>query len=139
MSTTIKGVVGGGLTFTASPATEIVIPTGYLVDRSNDDNSITEYITIPNGVKAIEVYAAAHITDNTDHLINLYISSNKSWFCSSGYMEIDGTVYVGVTPNKRYTVYVDTKTRDGEDCRIDRFYIKYSLAINNKTPTVTDY
>lgn len=109
------------------------------MDRSNDDNSITEYITIPNGVKVIEVYAAAHITDNIYHLIRLYISSNKSWFSSSDYMGIDGTVYVGVTPNKQYTVYVDTETREGEDCKIDRFYIKYSPAINNKTPTVTDY
>lgn len=109
------------------------------MDRYNNDNSITNYITIPNGVKVIEVYAAAHITHNTYHLIELGISSNKSWFFSSDYTEIDGTVYVGVTPNKQYTVYVGTNTREGEDCKIDRFYIKYSPAINNKTPTVTDY
>ena len=142
MVTTIKGTIGGGgVTFTASPATEIVVSTGYLVDKS-EYNSIEETITIPNGVKVIEVYASAHIVDNTEHYIALDARSSgngKMWCSNTGITSVECTEYIGVTPNKRYHVYVDTGTRENEDCDIDRFYIKYSPEINNKTPTVTDY
>ena len=131
----------GGLTFTASPATEIVVSTGYLVDRSNDENGLNDEFIIPNGVKVIEVYASAHIVDNTEHYIALDARSGngKMWCSNTGITSVECTEYIGVTPNKRYHVYVDTDTRENEDCDIDRFYIKYSPEINNKTPTVTDY
>lgn len=109
------------------------------MNRSNDGAVITEYITIPNGVKVIEVYTSAHITDNTDHWIGLNIVSGKISFSDGNYMSIDSTAYFGVIPNRHYSVYVETATREMEDCEIDRFYIRYSPEINKKTPTVTDY
>ena len=140
MATTMKGTIGGGgLTFTASPATEIVVSTGYLINESDIDGSATRYITIPNGVKVIEVYASAHIVDNILHYINLAVGSSRVWCYNKDIESVECTEYIGVTPNKRYHVYVDIDTREGDDCDIDRFYIKYSPEINNKTPTVTDY
>lgn len=110
------------------------------MDRSNDDNDLEEYFTIPNGVKVIEVYASAYIIDGTDHIIRLSVYSDSStWIYASDDGGIYHTVYVGVTPNKKYHVYAVTESRENEDCKIDRFYIKYSPEINNKTPTVTDY
>ena len=142
MATTIKGVVGGGLTISASPAT-IDIPTGYLVDEEDTfDNSITITITIPNGVKVIEVFAEASANyDNPDYDVWLNIfSNNKPWYdgSSNGDDVVAFTGYIGVTPNKQYSITVYTNMHVGRST-IDRFYIRYSPEINNQTPTVTDY
>ena len=140
MSTTSKGTLGARPTFKDTPATEIVIPTGYLVDLSNEDSDLNESFTIPNGVKVIEVHASAYITDYTSHIINLYVySSGGLWIFKQNERDAFHTVYVGVTPNKNYYVHAYAETREGEDCTIDRFYIKYSPEINKQTPTVTDY
>lgn len=110
------------------------------MDRSGS-NDIEETITIPNGVKVIEVYVSAYIDDNTNHYIELYVGSrSKMWFYNNTGLTYDNCmVWIGVTPNKQYTVSVSTNTREGEDCTIDTFQIRYSPEINNKTPTVTDY
>lgn len=141
MATTMKGTIGGGgLTFTASPATEIVVSTGYLVDRSNDENGLNDDFIIPNGVKVIEVYASAYISGGTEHIISLTVdSSSGQWIYTTGEGNTSHTVYVGVIPNKKYYTYIHAETREGEDCKIDRFYIKYSPEINKQTPTITGY
>ena len=138
MATTIKGVVGGGLTISASPAT-VSVPTGYLVENESDYDYITETITIPNGIKVIEVHASAS-ADYTDYPIVLSIrSDNKHWHSDDGdYYGISYNGYIGVTPNKQYTVNVSVSGRDVNG-HIDSFYIRYSPEINNKTPTIKDY
>ena len=112
-----------------------------MVDRSNDENGLIDNFTIPNGVKVIEVYASAYITYGTEHIISLKVSrsSYESWINISDEYSISEKVYVGVTPNKEYSIYTEAETREQEDCKIDRLYIKYSQEINKKTPTVTDY
>lgn len=110
------------------------------MDRSNDKNDLTDTFTIPNGVKVIKVYASAYITDGTNHYISLnVISIGGIWISINDIGIVSHTVYVGVTPNKEYCINTYAVTREGEDCKIDRFYIRYSPEINKKTPTVTDY
>lgn len=67
------------------------------------------------------------------------VSSNNKQWCndsSDGYVECNE--YIGVTPNKQYTVTMKAEGEFGGDFTA-YFYIKYSPEINNKTPTVTDY
>ena len=140
MATTIKGVVGGGLTISASSATEIV-PTGYLVNEEKTyDDDITRTITIPNGIHVIEVYANASSSHEQDYPFYMTVSSNnKQWYYGSDYSEmVTFQGYIGVTQNKQYSIRVLTRVR-GSESYIDRFYIKYSPEINNKTPTIYDY
>lgn len=136
----IEGNNRGGLTFTASPASEIVIPTGYLINETNTYD-ITRTITIPNGVKVIEVYAEGG-TDNqveSERVLINVSSDNKSWYGSSDNYNVIIRGYVGVTPNKRYTVTMRIHSRLDDTAIAYSYYIKYSPEINKKTPTVTDY
>lgn len=110
------------------------------MDRSNDENDLTDTFTIPNGVKVIKVYASAYITDGTEHYISLnVISIGGIWIRIDDIGIVSHTVYVGVTPNKEYYIRTYAETREMEDCEIVRLYIQYSPEINKKTPTVTDY
>lgn len=111
------------------------------MDRSNDENDLIDNFTIPNGVKVIEVYASAYITDGTMHIINLSVvnGSGVSWIFISDENRIDHTVYVGVTPNKQYYIRTYAETREIKDCKISRLYIRYSPEINRRTPTIIDY
>lgn len=63
-------------------------------------------------------------------------SNNKQWRNDGDINSVKYTEYIGVTPNKRYTV---TAEANGEDNYEGYFYIKYSPEINNKAPTVYDY
>ena len=128
MTTTMKGIIGGGgLTFSASPATATV-PTGSVSIEVNYGSPAS--ITIPNGVRVVRV----------------------------------GDNYIGVTPNKKYTLigwvpfvhhtgdefnsflqnaYTDVfwygTFTDSPDTRPDTFTIFWSAEINTHTPIVTDY
>lgn len=143
MPSSLKGTIwGGGVTFSASPAT-VSIPTGYLVDESNTIvDYITKTITIPNGVKVIDVYASCYTPDPETPPITIEVSSTNSdyntWLRNDDYYAVSTQGYIGVTPNKQYTVTVSAITHEGNVC-IDRFYIEYSPEINNQTPTITDY
>lgn len=138
MATTMKGVVGGGLTISASPAT-IDIPTGKiaLADSTVDRNYS---LTIPSGVKVLEVYLSIDSLDEGAEGF-LYITNNKNdntWADVSGWWE-DGfpddiTNYVGVTPGKTYSLIISMDVYGSSSG-----YIAYSPTINNKTPTITDY
>lgn len=110
------------------------------MDRSNDENGLIDNFTIPNGVKVIEVYASAYITNDTAHNIHLSVrSSGGDWINITGETTVYHTVYIGVTPNKEYYIHTHAETREIEDCKISRLYIRYSPEINNKTPTIYDY
>ena len=101
----------------------------------------TRTITIPNGVKVIEVYVEAG-SDNQIESEMVYInvsSSNKSWYGSSGNYGAIIRGYVGVTPNKQYAVALSVNSRLDDTAIAYRYYIKYSPEINKQTPTVTDY
>lgn len=136
MATTIKGVVGGGLTISASPAT-IDIPTGYLVNEDDYGSGIARTITIPNGIHVIEVYAVGRNEDSsTDEQVYMSIgSNNKEWYTDTQDSSVVFYKYIGVTPNKQYTVTLDIIATSSSY----RLQIKYSPEINNKTPTIYDY
>ena len=130
--------MGGGVTISASPATIFVPPTGYLA-KENVYDKTTKTITIPNGVKVIELYASCNAYDShfDESTVSITVSSNnKQWYSNSDIYSVESTEYIGVTPNKQYTV---TVVAGGEDEYQGYFYIKYSPEINNKTPTVYDY
>lgn len=138
MATTIKGVVGGGLTISASPAT-IDIPTGKIIlKNSMVDRNYS--LTIPSGVKVLKVYLSIDSLAEGDEGV-IYITNNKSdktWAEVQGWWE-DGfpddiTNYVGVTPGKTYSLNIQIGI-DGDSSG----YIAYSPEINNKTPDVYDY
>lgn len=106
----------------------------------NED--ITRTITIPNGVKVIEVYAEAESdAESVVEFISLEVFSNNKIWCSNNTQDYHVSIigYIGVTPNKQYTLNLESDSRINGNITIDRFYIKYSPEINNKTPTVTDY
>ena len=111
------------------------------MNEENIKNSTTKTITIPNGVKVIEVYASAVAsTDNYDAMTLIEVSSNnKVWLANESVAAtyVDG--YVGVTPNKQYTVKVRCANSDSFTTYIDTFQIIYSPEINNKTPIADDY
>lgn len=132
--------MGGGLTISASPAT-IDIPTGYLVYESNFA-SIIRVITIPNNVKVISVSAYGEIDNDIAHWedrpIDMQItSSNKRelWYNDSSNGSISFSAYIGVTPNKQYTIRASVSGSSA----LMSLNISYSPEINNKTPGIYDY
>lgn len=109
------------------------------MDKS-EYNSIEETITIPNGVKVIEVYASAESEELSSNAVSLFVgSTNKTWFDDMVHnYTINFHGYVGVTPNKEYTILLQSESRLGLTC-YNGISIKYSPEINKQTPSVTDY
>lgn len=139
MATTIKGVVGGGgLTISASPAT-INISTGKIILEDSMVNR-NYSLTIPSGVKVLEVYLSINsLAEGVEGVINIANNkSDKTWADVTGWWEDgfpdDTTNYVGVTPGKTYSLYINIDV-EGDSSG----YIAYSPEINNKTPTIYDY
>lgn len=109
------------------------------MNESDIDGSATRYITIPNGVKVIEVYASAKSKEISSNAVSLFVGSTETWFDDMVHnYAIDFHGYVGVTPNKKYTISVEGTSRLGIACYIS-ISIKYSPEINKQTPSVTDY
>ena len=102
-----------------------------------DVDRITKTITIPSGVKVINVYASCY-SKGTSLPIFIGVSGNKRWLSNVDVYDVETDGYIGVTPNKQYTVEVSADTNYGR-VFIDRFYIEYSPEINKQTPTTTDY
>lgn len=133
MATTMKGIIGGGTTFSASPAT-VSVPTGsYEGDLP--------YFVIPANV----------------HILALSITIDVS----GGIFTLD-PVYIGVTPGSYHkpesfsyeqgqtmVFGVQCSTHDNMGWMMHRvplrefnsftYRISWSPEINKKTPTITDY
>ena len=140
MATTLKGTIWGGVVFSASPAT-VSVPTGYLVYQE-DVGYINRTITIPNGVSVVEVYGRAINIDSEPAEVSIVVVNNytnKAWLSSYNSDDVEIRGYVGVSPNKRYSIRVSTNTHTGASSEIETFYIKYSPEINKEPPTITDY
>ena len=132
--------MGGGVTISATPATEIVIPTGYLA-KEQTFYTVTKTITIPNGINVIELNAENNYdsSGDTEAYVSITVSSNNKQWCSNGDLNsVWCSEYIGVTPNKQYTVTVEPGG-EFDNSYTAYFYIKYSPEINKQTPTVTDY
>ena len=110
------------------------------MDEHNCGSAITRTITIPNNVHVIDAYAYAENNSGSvsdeyrDISVEIY-RDNKRWGRNSSTGSVSCHQYIGVTPNKQYTVNMYA---DGNDV-YSSFCIEYSPEINNTTPTITDY
>lgn len=102
--------------------------------------------TVPDGVTVLKL--SMQVQENTgenDYFATLMVMDFEA---NSNYLEwgscmawsgetAESTVYVGVTPNKGYTLWASLSTNQDGICNYLR--ISYSASINQQTPTVTDY
>lgn len=114
MSTTLKGTILGGVTIIASPATEIVVPTGSVHVTNNTT------FTVPAGVKVIYVRMNnsnyVGVTPNSRHTLTWYYGSRTLLRCDH---------------KKDWGTNNHPSKRDAT--------ISWSPEINKQTPTITDY
>lgn len=115
--------MGGGTTFSASPAT-VSVPTGSITIKKHGA------FTVPSGVHVIKVTCEADtvcvgVTPNTTHYIDIYIDKDP-------YLEDFDWQVVCSTHSK---VYIDNNA-SGDDWIVD---IYWSPEINKQTPSITDY
>ena len=146
MTSTLKGTIWGGVTFSSTPAT-VSIPTesieivngkeygeGYLYDSKT--------FTVPNNIKVIRIYFyATSVRAYPDNAFSCSLKSGNRWLFSGIGNDDPLDIYrdVGVTPGKTYTLtcYLDGKI---DSCGIDGLIrLEYSPSINTVTPDITDY
>lgn len=120
MSLVVTGNVTVGATLEAS------VPTTETRLLSTVDVNTTVTITVPAGVKVLKV------------ALDVYsVNSKKYWLSVYNYEYAYDIWYVGVTPNKSYTLKLSTDSET--DTESGSVTISYSQSINNQTPKVTDY
>lgn len=113
MSLVVTGNVTVGATLEAN------VPTTETRLLSTMDVNRTVTITVPAGV---DVYS---------------VNGKKYQLSLWGYEYAYDIWYVGVTPNKSYTLKLSTDSETGTES--GSVTISYSQSINNQTPKVTDY
>jgi hypothetical protein len=143
MSLVVTGNVTVGATLEAS------VPTTETRLLSTMDVNTTVTITVPAGVKVLKVEGDVyHVCidsvfrsmEELDAYINLdvySVNSKKYWLSVYNYEYASDIWYVGVTPNKSYTLKLSTSSETGTES--GSVVISYSQSINNQTPKVTDY
>lgn len=120
MSLVVTGNVTVGATLEAS------VPTTETRLLSTMDVNTTVTITVPAGVKVLKV------------ALDVYsVNGKKYWLSLWNYEYAYDIWYVGVTPNKSYTLKLSTDSETGTES--GSVTISYSQSINNQTPKVTDY
>lgn len=132
MSLVVTGNVTVGATLEAS------VPTTKTILLSTMDVITPITITVPAGVKVLEVEGDVFHDYKGEVNLNVYsVNSKKYWLYLWDYESAYGICYVGVTPNKSYTltVLIDSES----DTELGDVTISYSQSINNQTPEVTDY
>lgn len=132
MSLVVTGNVTVGATLEAS------VPTTETMLFSTMDFDITVTITVPAGVKVLKVEGYVDHENEGEVDLNVYsVNSKKYWLSLLDYQNAHGIWYVGVTPNKSYTLELSTGSESGME--VGEANISYSQSINNQTPEVTDY
>lgn len=132
MSLVVTGNVTVGATLEAS------VPTTETRLLSTEDVNTTVTITVPAGVKVLKVEGV--VDHEGEGEVSLYVYSvkgKKYWLSLWGYGNAYDIWYVGVTPNKSYTLKLSTNSETGTES--GSVTISYSQSINNQTPKVTDY
>lgn len=132
MSLVVTGNVTVGATLEASvPTTET-----RLLSTMNVNTTVT--ITVPAGVKVLKVSGDVYHEHEGEVALDVYsVNSKKYWLSVYGYESAYDIWYVGVTPNKSYTLKLSTGSESGAEA--GSATISYSQSINNQTPKVTDY
>lgn len=132
MSLVVTGNVTVGATLEASvPTTETRLLSTMAVNT-------TVTITVPAGVKVLKVSGDVYQEHEGEVVLDIYsVNSKKYWLFVYNYEYASDTWYVGVTPNKSYTLKLSTDSETGTES--GSVVISYSQSINNQTPRVTDY
>lgn len=132
MSLVVTGNVTVGATLEAS------VPTTETSLLSTVDVNTTVTITVPAGVKVLKVEGDVYHENEGEVALDVYsVNGKKYWLSVYNYESAYGTCYVGVTPNKSYTLKLSTDSETGTES--GSVTISYSQSINNQTPKVTDY
>lgn len=132
MSLVVTGNVTVGATLEAS------VPTTETRLLSTMDVNTTVTITVPAGVKVLKVSGDVYHEHEGEVALDVYsVNSKKYWLSVYNYAYASDIWYVGVTPNKSYTLKLSTDSET--DTESGSVTISYSQSINNQTPKVTDY
>lgn len=133
MSLVVTGNVTVWATLEASvPTTETI-----LLSVMDDANRIVT-ITVPAGVKVLKVTGDVYHEHEGEVALDVYsVNGKKYWLSVYNYEYASDIWYVGVTPNKSYTLKLSTDSETGTES--GSVTISYSQSINNQTPKVTDY
>lgn len=132
MSLVVTGNVTVGATLEAS------VPTTETILFSAMDANTTVTITVPAGVKVLKVEGDVYHEHEGEVALDVYsVNSKKYWLSLWNYESAYDIWYVGVTPNKSYTLKLSTDSETGTES--GTVTISYSQSINNQTPKVTDY
>lgn len=132
MSLVVTGNVTVGATLEAS------VPTTETSLLSTMDMNTTVTITVPAGVKVLKVEGDVYHEHEGEVALDVYsVNSKKYWLSVYNYEYASDIWYVGVTPNKSYTLKLSTSSETGTES--GSVAISYSRSINNQTPKVTDY
>lgn len=132
MSLVVTGNVTVGATLEAS------VPTTETRLLSTMDVNTTVTITVPAGVKVLKVSGDVYHEHEGKVALDVYsVNSKKYWLSVYNYEYASDIWYVGVTPNKSYTLKLSTDSETGTES--GSVTISYSQSINNQTPKVTDY
>mgnify|MGYP005913088093 FL=1 len=132
MSLVVTGNVTVGATLEAS------VPTTETRLLSTMDVYTTVTITVPAGVKVLKVSGEVDHEHEGVVTLDVYsVNSKKYWLSVYDYGYASDIWYVGVTPNKSYTLKLSTDSETGTES--GSVTISYSQSINNQTPKVTDY
>lgn len=132
MSLVVTGNVTVGATLEAS------VPTTETRLLSTMDVNTTVTITVPAGVKVLKVSGDVYHEHEGEVALDVYsVNSKKYWLSVYNYKYASDIWYVGVTPNKSYTLKLSTDSETGTES--GSVTISYSQSINNQTPKVTDY
>lgn len=132
MSLVVTGNVTVGATLEAS------VPTTETRLLSIMDANTTVTITVPAGVRVLKVTGDVYHEHEGEVALDVYsVNGKKYWLSLWGYENAYDIWYVGVTPNKSYTLKLSTSSETGTE--LGSVTISYSQSINNQTPKVTDY
>lgn len=132
MSLVVTGNVTVGATLEAS------VPTTETRLLSTMDVNTTVTITVPAGVKVLKVEGDVYHEHEGEVALDVYsVNGKKYWLSLWDYESAYGSRYIGVTPNKSYTLKLSTDSETGTES--GSVTISYSQSINNQTPSVTDY
>lgn len=132
MSLVVTGNVTVGATLEAS------VPTTETRLLSTMDVNTTVTITVPAGVKVLKVEGDVYHEHEGEVALDVYsVNGKKYWLSLWGHENAYDIWYVGVTPNKSYTLKLSTSSETGAES--GSVVISYSQSINNQTPKVTDY
>lgn len=129
-------VVTGNITVGAILESSVPTTETSLLDTMDVNTTVT--ITVPAGVRVLKVAGAVDHEDEGDVSLDVYsVNGKKYWLSLWNHGYAYDTWYVGVTPNKSYTLMLSTDSETGTES--GSVTISYSQSINNQTPNVTDY